>query len=107
MVSTRPKFKLTGESKFDPWKGQRIRAAWRAALDLLTAAEWVAFDDLRSAMMAAGAIQSQTVSTMLREARRVKAIKIRGQYNYALKCDAREAKLIAEDGHAWLDNGQR
>lgn len=89
-------------NNFDPWKGQRIGSAWLAGLHHLRTGHWMSVTILRQVMMIAGSVQSQTVSTILREAVRADAIEMKGSYSHTAHRDYRQARLIAPQNHHWL-----
>jgi len=90
-------------TKFDPWLGPRIGKAWIAGLSLLANGDWTPVPDLRSTMVAAGPVMSQTVSTILREAKKAGVIEMKGGYSQVKRRDYRKARLIVAEPHYWLD----
>lgn len=86
-----------GRGTYNPWMGERLGAAWRAALDAFTRRDEHTFKYLRKVMMEAGQIQSATVSTILREAKRSGAVRIRGKYDMKTHTDKRWVRLGVPD----------
>ena len=77
-------------SDWIPWKGERLGAAWSAALDILIDGAWHDYAEVRRIMAKHGNVLPGTSKTILFEAKKAKVVMIKGSYDMKTRRDHRK-----------------